>query len=398
MSIIPHFEIVTKNSTISHFLLMLGYKLFSFYFPLSLLTKGISVPKIGFVYLLIYLPIAVVSPLVGAVSHKLNPYILIMCGIFGYLLYSLGMLFLPISFAFYFFQVMLGISASLFFVGNRIILISSSLSKPARSFGWFYSASYYAAELAPLLGAVIIFFYGFESVFVLSIFIYLINIVFTILNLKKAEPSNYLEGSFKQSLSHFFSTSKKLFQPKIFPAMLISFFVLFVGGFYSSFFLIFLKDNGWTQNSILSYSSLNSLLFLPVSFYGLHLLSKNANPKNIFIGSLLFGIFSLLIGWFGFFLGFIGIIIVNQVMELGSFISSSARSGFLSSAFSSHPSEAGAMDTTFSPLGTALGSLIGGLLIGYIGYTGIFIFGGMLITLSAFLLGIHLAKVSRCDP
>lgn len=386
MSIIPHLERTTRNSTVSHFLLMLGYKLFSFYLPLFLLTKGLSLPKIGFIYFLIYLPIVVFSPIVGAISYKLNPYILIICGIFGYLLYSLGMLFLPISFAFYFLQIMLGISASLFFVGNRIILMSFPSLKPARSFGWFYSASYYAAELAPLLGAIIIFFYGLKSVFVLSIMIYLLDIAFTFFNLKRADFPNYLKTSFRESLSDFFSASKKLFQPQVFSVTTISFFVLFVGGFYSSFFLIFLKDNGWSQNSILSYSSLNSLLFLPISFYGLHLLSKNTSLKNIFLGSLLFGIFSLLIGWFGIFLGFIGILLLNQILELGSFVSTSARSGFLSKIFSTNPSEGGAIDTIFSPLGTALGSLIGGLLIGSMGYSGIFIFGGVAVALSSFLL------------
>ena len=392
MSLIPHFERTTRNSTISHFLLMLGYKLFSFYFPIFLLTQGLSLPKIGFVYLLIYLPITISSPLIGAISHKLNPYILIVCGIFGYSLYSLGLLFLPVSFTFYFLQVILGISASLFLVGNRIILISSSLAKPARSFGWFYSASYYAAELAPVLGAIIIFFYGFKSVFALSILIYLINIVFTFFNLRKSESDSYLKTSFKESLSNFFSASKKLFQPQIFPIMLISFLVLFVGGFYSSFFLIFLKENGWSQNTILTYSSLNSLLFLPISFFGLHILSKNTSLKNIFIGSLLFGIFSLLIGWFGIFLGFIGTLILNEILELGSFVSSSARSGFVSRIFSSHPSEAGALDTIFSPLGVALGSLVGGLLIGYIGYSGIFVFGGILILLLVLSLRFRLTQ------
>src|SRR3989344_5099939 len=125
MSLIPHLEKVTKDSTISHFLLMLGYKLFSFYFPLFLLEKGLSLPSVGFIYLLIYLPITVFSPLIGAISRKINPFFLIISGILGYGLYSLGMLFLPLSLFFYVLQVILGISASLFLVGNRIILISA---------------------------------------------------------------------------------------------------------------------------------------------------------------------------------------------------------------------------------------------------------------------------------
>jgi len=392
MSIIPHFERVTKNSTISHFLLMLGYKLFSFYFPLFLLEKGLSLPGVGFIYLLIYLPIAVFSPLIGAISRKTNPYFLTVSGIIGYGLYSLGMLLLPLSLFFYILQVILGISAALFLVGNRIILISSHLNKPARSFGWFYAAPYWASEFAPVIGAGIIFLWGFSGVFILSILIYLIDILFTYFS----KPNNFniqlTVDSNVNSLNHFYQVIKKSFNFNIFPILLFSLVVLILGGFYHSFFLIFLKNIGWGRTQILTYSSIFSILFMPISLYGIRILSCPNIVKTIFIGGLIFAISSILIGLTAAFVGFIGILILMEVGELGSFLSSSSRSGFISKAFSSFPHGAAVLDTVFSPLGVALGSLGGGLLVGNIGYSGIFVIGGILIVISAFLLNIRLIK------
>ncbi|MDP2638099.1 MAG: MFS transporter [Candidatus Levybacteria bacterium] len=390
MSLVPHFEIVTKNSTISHFLLMLGLKLFSFYFPLFLLERGLSLPRVGFVYLLIYLPMAVSSPFMGAISRKINPFFLVISGIFGYGLYSLGMLILPLSLFFYILQVVLGISASLFFVGNRIILMSSQLSKPARSFGWFYSAPYYAAGFAPVIGAGIIFLWGFNGIFILSVLIHAINLFFTFFSMPKNLNIQAAADSYVDSLSHFYQVVKKSFSFNVFPILVFSLVVLILGGFYQSFFLIFLKSIGWGRTEILTYSSLFSILFLPLSLYGIRILSGQNIAKTIFIGGALFAVSSVAIGLTASFVGFIGILIVMLVGEFGSFLLNSSRSGFISKAFSPFPHGAAVLDTVFSPLGTAIGALLGGLLVGFIGYTGIFIFGGTLILLLAILLGIRL--------
>lgn len=378
MSFIPHLEKVTRNSTFSHFLLMFGYKIFSFYFPLFLLEKGLSLPKVGFVYLLIYLPIAIASPLVGALSSRINTFILILLGILGYAVYSLGMLLLSPSFFFYILQVILGISASFFFVGNRIILMSSKLKEPARSFGWFYSAPYYAAEFAPVIGAAVIFFLGFNGVFILSILIHAINILFVTISLPK---HSYIQvaNSYKNSLSHFMQVVKSSFKPNIFPILLFSFAILIVGGFYQSFFLIFLKDIGWDKNLILLYSSLLSVIFLPLSLFAIKILSSSKIIKNILIGGVIFAISSIVVGFTASSVGFIGILILMEIGEFGSFLSNSSRSGFISKIFSSFPHGSASLDTIFSPLGTALGSLIGGFLIGKIGYQNIFIFAGIIL-------------------
>jgi len=76
MPIFPKIEKITRDATISHFFLMFGYKLFSLYFPLFLVSRNFSLPQVGYTYLLIYLPIAIFAPFVGFLSHKINPAIL----------------------------------------------------------------------------------------------------------------------------------------------------------------------------------------------------------------------------------------------------------------------------------------------------------------------------------
>lgn len=115
MSILPKIEKVTRDATISHFFLMFGYKLFSLYFPLFLVARGFSLPEVGYTYLLIYLPIALFAPFVGFLNHKINPAILASVGILGYGVYALGMILIRNPALFYFWQVLLGISAALFF-------------------------------------------------------------------------------------------------------------------------------------------------------------------------------------------------------------------------------------------------------------------------------------------
>jgi len=366
--------------------LMLGYKLFSFYFPLFLLEKGLSLPKVGFVYLLIYLPMAMLSPLVGSISGKTNPFFLVISGILGYSLYSMGMLLLPVSWFFYVLQIILGISAALFFVGNRVIFMALHLNKLTRAFGWFHSASYYASGFAPVIGAAVIFLWGFNGVFILSILIYFINILFTFSSMPQKLNAQLTVDSYANSLSQFGQIIKKSFTPNIFPVLIFSLAILILGGFYQSFFLIFLKSIGWGRTEILAYSSLLSLISLPISLYGIRMLFDSGIVEIIFIGGIMFAISSLTIGLAVPLAGFIGILILMEIGELGSFLSSSSRSGFISKSFSFFPHGAAVLDTIFSPLGIASGSFFGSLLIGHIGYPGIFILGGILIMFLAFFI------------
>jgi hypothetical protein len=48
---LPKIEKITFDVSVSHFLLMFGYKLFSLYFPLFLIAHGLSLPQVGYTYL-----------------------------------------------------------------------------------------------------------------------------------------------------------------------------------------------------------------------------------------------------------------------------------------------------------------------------------------------------------
>ncbi len=165
----PKIEKITRDATIAHFFLMFGYKLFSVYFPLFLVAKSFSIYQVGYTNFLIYLPIAIFAPLVGFLNHKINPAILSAVGILGYGIYAAGMIWFPNIIIFYLLQIILGISASLFFVSSRAILMGSKLENPDRAFGWFYTAPSYADALAPAVGALIIWRFDFIGVFVLSL-------------------------------------------------------------------------------------------------------------------------------------------------------------------------------------------------------------------------------------
>ena len=96
MPIFPQIEKVTRDAGITLFLLMFGYKVFSLYFPLFLVIKGFSLPEVGYNYLLIYLPIALLAPIVGFLNHRINPTVLATVGILGYGIYALGMILIQL--------------------------------------------------------------------------------------------------------------------------------------------------------------------------------------------------------------------------------------------------------------------------------------------------------------
>lgn len=381
MSLFFRVDHTTERATISHFLLMFGYKLFSFYFPLFLLSRGLAIHQIGYSYLLIYLPIAIASPFVGFLNYKIKPSVLISLGILGYAVYAVGMIFVSNSFPLYFLQVILGISAALFFVSHKSILIDAHNQKPAKSFGWFYSAPYYASEFAPLIGAVLIFRFGFTGVFIASFFVHILNIILSMLFFRQNKADMESSVKFGYFLKEFAKVSKLAFNRSISPFIIISLSVLFVSGFYQAFFVLFLKSIGWSQNTILIFTSLFSLFFVPLSLYGISILSKIVKSHHIFRGSFIFAVSSIIFAIFGPSTGFMGILILMEIMELGGFIANAGRSGILSKAFEKHSRETAALDTVFSPLGTAFGSLAGGLLIGVLGFPVLFISGGVVVLL-----------------
>ena len=413
MSIFPKIEKITFDASASHFLLMFGYKLFSLYFPLFLVGRGLSLPRVGYTYLLIYLPIAIFAPLVGFFSHKINPAILAILGIFGYAIYSLGMILIsPVQmpFLFYLLQIFLGISAALFFVSMRGILISSKLENPNRAFAWFYSSPYYANAVAPAVGALVIWKFNFFGVFAFSLALQFLNALFCITRLRRNTfgnnaPTNLVDrpdlSEQKSQLStrtvlvdNYQEIFEKLKKKIILIPIAVSFSVLLLGGFYRAFFVLFLKELGWTQNLILLFVSLLSLVFLPISFFVIKRIGQVKSQKNIFQGAIISGVLSIILGGLGAFANFWTIFLVKFGQGIGGLMSGSGRSGLLSQKLNKHPEEASALDTIFSPLGAALGSLMAGLIIDFLGFSNLFIVGGIFVLVVA-IIG---ERLTRKEP
>jgi MFS family permease len=393
MALLPKIERVTKNVTIVHFLLLFGYKTFSLYFPLFLIVRGFSLPEVGYTYLLIYLPIALFSPVAGFLNHKVNPAILSSIGILGYGIYALGMIFIPTSHTFgialfYLWQILLGVSAAIFFVSIRAIFMGYPLENPNRAFGWFYSAPFYVDALAPVIGAFFVWQFNFVGVFLLSIALHLFTAAFCFLKLKK--PGQVLPDQgfsfreFKDNNQEIFRLIKKR---TVLPFVLTSFSVLLLGGFYRAYFVLFLKESLlWSQNFILIFVSVLSLLFLPISLFLIRHLEKFQGEKNIFQGGLVAGFFSILFGSLVSVLNFFSVLLVDFARGIGSFLCNAGRSGLLTQRLKGKPEEAGAIDTVFAPLGVALGALISGTIIGFLGYGPLFILGGIFVIFSVLFL------------
>ncbi|PIP24601.1 MAG: hypothetical protein COU41_00975 [Candidatus Nealsonbacteria bacterium CG10_big_fil_rev_8_21_14_0_10_36_228] len=393
MPILPKIEKVTRDATITHFLLMFGYKLFSLYFPLFLIARGFSLPEVGYNYLLIYLPIALFAPLVGFFNHKINPAILATVGILGYGIYALGMILIRAPALFYFWQVILGISAALFFVSARAILISSPLENYDRAFGWFYSAPFYADATAPAVGALFIWKFNFIGVFIFSLILQIFTAIFCFIQLKKQgiKPLNKF-FNFQRFKENYQKIFQKIKRRDVLSPISISFSVLLVSGFYQAFLVLFLKDLlHWSQNLILVFVSVFSFLFLPVSLLLINRLTRFKSEKNIFQGGIITGIFSILFGAMVPMINFFNILLINFGRVAGDLICNSGRSGLISQKLKENPEEAGAMDTIFSPLGIALGALISGSIIGFLGFQLLFIFGGIFIIVVGILTS-NLAK------
>ena len=67
---------------------------------------------------------------------------------------------------------------------------------------------------------------------------------------------------------------------------------------------------------------------------------------------------------------------------LGGLMAGAGRSGMMATRLREYPEESAAVDTIFAPLATATGAIIGGLLIGSLGYPVIFVIGGILLYVS----------------
>ena len=385
MFTLPKIEKITRDAAITHFFLMFGYKLFSLYFPLFLVAKSFSLPQIGYTNFLIYLPIALFAPLVGFLNHRINPAVLAAVGVLGYGAYALAMILFPNLFIFYLFQAILGISASLFFVSSRAMMMGSKLENPSRAFAWFYSAPFYADAIAPAVGALLIWKFDFIGVFIFSLILQFFNAIFCFVKLKN-QTSHLTENvKITESGQNYLKVFKSLKTKSILFPVLASFLVLILAGFNNTFFVLFLKNLGWSQNQILIFNSLLSFIFLPISLWAIKQVARFKSETNVFRGAQITGIFSILLGSFASILNFYSVFIIMIGKYLGGLMAGAGRSGMMAAKLKGYPEESAAIDTIFSPLATALGALIGGLIIVSFGYPLIFVLGGIIIFTSGFL-------------
>jgi len=342
-------------------------------------------PEVGYTYLLIYLPLALFSPVVGFLNHKINPAILTSIGILGYGVYALGMILIESPALFFFWQALLGISAALFFVSARAILMGCPLENPGRAFGWFYSAPFYADAIAPAVGAVFVWQFGFVGVFILSLIITFLTAIYCFKSLEKSARAlpdiGFNLKIAKEKYREAFQTIKN---KTVLPFISFSLTVLFLAGFYKSYFVLFLKDElYWSQNLILIFISVFSILFLPLSLRLIKYLGEGKGEEDIIKGGTTAGLFSVLFGTAIPFLNFFLVLLINLGRSTGNLICSAGRSGLVSQKLKEDPEEAGAIDTIFAPLGVALGALVSGLIIGFLSYQLLFILGGVLVVITS---------------
>jgi MFS family permease len=386
MNLLPQIEKTARDVTISHFFLMFGYKLFSLYFPLFLLAKNFSRPEIEITHFFIYLPIALAAAIVGLLTHRISPVFLIIAGIAGYASYSLGMMFVENTFLFYSLQIVLGVSAALFFVSTRTMLMGSRSEQVDSSFAWFYSAPSLADALAPIVGALVIFNFGFFGAFFLSFLIHVCNVAFALCRLGKAKVQR-LEAhqSLLKTKEIYKDMVGSLTRSAVFPLLFVSFLVLVLGGFNNAFFVLFLKQLGYSQNQILIFGSVLSFVALPLSLWVVQEVKKRKSTINIIKGSEIVGVFSMVLGAFSSFLSLPLLFVVTLGKNVGGLMTSSGRSGLIFQHSKNRPSEAGALDTVFGPFATALGAIIGGPLILVLGYPAIFMVSGAILLLGGVL-------------
>jgi MFS family permease len=371
---------VTRDVTVVHFLLMFGYKLFSVYFPLFLAASGFSLPQVGWSYLLIYLPIAVGAPFIGFLCRKTNPVLLMVSGVLGYAMYALAMIFAGNSAFFYFWQVVLGLSAALFFTSSRILLMGYPMRNVERGFSWFYNAPNWADIVAPAVGAFLLWKTNFTVIFLACFVIQTAGAAYALFKLWRVPVPAKTDFTVSDWLANWRSLFKKLANRRVAPYALVSFALLWQAGLYSAFFVLFLKNSlSWNKNQILLFIPLAAAVFSIAYFAVIRPAQKDKNESSIVNGSLVSSFASLLFLLPLPLLNSINVFAIDFVQNAGAFLSVSGRSALLTRKLVTVPAEAGALDTMFSPLGTAFGSLTAGFLIGPLGYQGLFFWGGAIV-------------------
>lgn len=412
-ALLPKIEPTTFSVSVVHFLLMFGYKLFSLYYPLFLVSIGLSIISVGWVYFLIYGTIAVSAIAANFLIHKVNPAKAAAAGIFGYGVYALLMLLNTGIVIFYAAQILLGISAALWLVSLKSIIIESRPENYNSSFGWFYSAPEYASALAPAIGGLVIYKFGFGGVFALSVFIQFINAFYAYFKLNKinglggktfyGKQSQTISASakaqnfdFKNLKENYLNIFHSLKNDKITSmALAVIFVALILGGIYRPYFVLFLKDLNYSQNDIIGFFSLLSLVFIPLSWITIKFIGKISSYKNISFGVIADGVIFVIIGLWSSFLNLTQVFLLLLVDSMAGLMVGSGKSGMMAEKFAKFKEESSTIDTIIIALGPAIGGIIGGIVISKIGFGATFLWSGVIVLLLSASFLILLRKQQR---
>ncbi|MCU0653624.1 MAG: hypothetical protein MUD10_05195 [Candidatus Pacebacteria bacterium] len=376
---------VARDVTLVHFALMSGYRLFSLYYPLFLAAQGFSLTQIGKAYFFIYLPIALGAPLAGFLTRIIHPAIMIAAGCLGYAAYALGMVFFDGAAIVYLWQIALGLSAAMFFTASRCLLMFNSDNDAESNFSWFYNAPYWAGVIAPALGAVIIWQFGFKAAFEISVAVCLYAAALAAGMVGYPWHKTNRDLAWKKFATSWNRSVKLVSKGSIGALVALSFVVAVAGSLTDPFFILFLKNNlRFDQTQVLHFMVLSAAVFSIFYFFVLKHWQTGDPRTSIKRGALGSGVFTVVLGLLVPVLSYASAFAVQFARGIGEFLTGTGRSSLLTRELRGHPSEAGALDTVFSPLSIALGSFAGGYLVEWMGYQNLFIFAGGAILVAVF--------------
>ena len=377
-------------------MLMFGYKIFSLYYPLFLLSVGLSIVNIGGIYLLTYSTIAVSSLVINCYIRKFNPAKIAALGIFGYGVFALMMLVSQNLIIFYAAQIILGFSAAAWLVSLKLILMKSKTDNHGRSFGWFYSMPHYATVIAPVVGGAVIWKFGFNGVFLLSVIIQFSTAIYVYFKLGGKTPPNLpLSGEElvlppdKGGLRGVSGSYKKVFNilknDKALSVIFLSIFsALILGGIYRAFFVLFLQNLSFSQEEIIRFISISAIAYLPLSIIIIKIIEKFKDLKIANGGIIIESLATVVFGILAPIANLLGIFLIMMVDSFGSLLVGSGKSAILTRKFKNCKEEASTIDTIMTTLGPALGAFAGGIAISLIGFQFTFLIAGVVV----FLMGI----------
>lgn len=387
LSYLPQMEQTTFDVSLVHFLLMFGYKLFSLFYPLYLASEGVSLLSIGNIYFLTYAIISLSCVVINFYIHRVNPARLAALGIFGYGVFALLMLLSRDIYVFYLAQVILGFSAAAWLVSLKFILMSSQPQSQTRSFGWFYAMPSYATAIAPAVGGIIIWQFGFPGVFAASVVIQFLNAIYAYVRLRKhadvlgcQDQQARIQRESLGQLRRYREVLRLLDRRRNVLTMLSFIFAaLVLGGVYRAFFVLLLQDLSFSQAQVIQFTSALAFVYVPFSVLVIKLMGRFRKTRIVSAGMALEGAAALVLGVFYSALSAGAIFILSLLDSMGALALGSGKSAFFAKKLAGFREEASTIDSVMTTLGPALGGLVGGLAVSALGYQTTFVLMGAVV-------------------